>query len=72
MPLDEETAKHCNFQIIGGKATGTYRFVTGFYWLTIMPTEFQSYRSRIGKPIKYIRSPRRQTGCDKGIKGKTF
>ena len=26
--LGEETAKHCNFQIVGGKATGTYRFVT--------------------------------------------
>ena len=41
VPLEEETAKHCNFQIIGGKATGTYRFITGFYGLTIMPTEFQ-------------------------------
>ena len=39
--LEEETAKHCNFQIIGGKATGTCRFITGFYGLTIMPTEFQ-------------------------------
>ena len=41
MPLEEETAKHCNFQIIDGKATGTYRFISGFYGLTIMPTEFQ-------------------------------
>ena len=41
VPLDEETAKHCNFQIIGGKPTGTYRFITGFYGLTIMPTEFR-------------------------------
>ena len=41
VPLDRETAKHCNFQIIGGKATGTYRFITGVYGLTIMPTEFQ-------------------------------
>ena len=23
VPLNKETAKHCNFQIIGGKATGT-------------------------------------------------
>ena len=23
IPLDESTAKHCNFQIIGGKSTGT-------------------------------------------------
>ena len=28
IPLEEETAKQCNFQIIGGKANGTYRFVT--------------------------------------------
>ena len=41
VPLEEGTAKHCNFQIIGGKATGTYRFITGFYGLTIVPTEFQ-------------------------------
>ena len=41
LPLDESMAKHCNFQIIDGKSTGTYRFVTGHYGLSIMPTEFQ-------------------------------
>ena len=41
IPLDESTAKHCNFQIRGGKSTGTYRFVTGHYGLTIMPSEVQ-------------------------------
>ena len=41
LPLEGETAKHCNFQIIGAKATGTYRFITGFYGLTLVPTEFQ-------------------------------
>ena len=41
VPLGESTAKHCNFLIIGGKTTGTYRFVTGHYGLSIMPTEFQ-------------------------------
>ena len=41
IPLDEETARHCNFQIVGGKATGTYRFITGFYGFTVMPTVFQ-------------------------------
>ena len=41
VPLHSLTAKHCNFQIIGGESTGTYRFVTGFYDLTVMPTEFQ-------------------------------
>ena len=38
--LDKKTAKHCTFQIIGGKATGTSRFITGFYGLIVMPTEF--------------------------------
>ena len=28
-------------QIIGGESTGTYRFVTGFYGLMVMPTAFQ-------------------------------
>ena len=41
VPLHPLTAKHCNFQIIGGESTGTYRFVTGFYGLTVMPTAFQ-------------------------------
>ena len=41
VPLHLLTAKHCNFQIIGGELTGTYRFVTGLYGLSVMPTEFQ-------------------------------
>ena len=41
VPLHLLTAKHCNFQIIGGESTGTYRFVTSFYGLSVMPTEFQ-------------------------------
>ena len=41
VPLHADTAKHCNFQIIGGAATGIYCFQTGYYGLTIMPTEFQ-------------------------------
>ena len=41
VPLHELTSKHCNFQIIGGKSTGTWRFYTGFYGLSVMPTEFQ-------------------------------
>ena len=40
-PLHQLTAKHCIFQIIGGESTGTYRFETGFYGLSVMPTEFQ-------------------------------
>ena len=44
VPLDESTAIHCNFQIIDGKSTGTYRFITGNYGVSIMPTEFQKLR----------------------------
>ena len=40
VPLHESTARHCNFQIVGGRSTGTYRFITGHYGLTMMPTEF--------------------------------
>ena len=39
--LNPETAKHCNFNIVSGDMTGTYRFKTGFYGLTDMPSEFQ-------------------------------
>ena len=39
--LHKDTAKHCNFNIICGESTGTYRFKTGFYDLTDMPAEFQ-------------------------------
>ena len=42
VPLHISTAKHCNFQIIGGKSTGTYRFVSSFYGLSVMLTEFQT------------------------------
>ena len=41
VPLHISRAKHCNFQIFGGESTGRYRFVSGFYGLTVMPTEFQ-------------------------------
>ena len=40
LPLSKETSKHCKFSILGGQITGTYRFLTGFYGLTDMPTEF--------------------------------
>ena len=44
--LSDKTSKHCNFNIVGGSATGTYRFKTGFYGLTDMPTEFQKAMDR--------------------------
>ena len=45
--LNPILAKHCNFAIIGGKASGIYRFLTGFYGLTVMPTEFQRIMEEI-------------------------
>ena len=39
--LHSDTACHCNFNLVGGAMTGTYRFKTGFYGLTDMPAEFQ-------------------------------
>ena len=39
--LSELTSIHCNFNIICGESTVTYRFNTGFYGLTDMPSEFQ-------------------------------
>ena len=41
IPLQELTNRHCIFQIVGGKSTGRYRFTTGFYGLTVMPTNIQ-------------------------------
>ena len=44
--LTAETAKQCNFNIVGGQATGTYRFLTCFYGLADMPAEFQKAMDR--------------------------
>ena len=41
LKLTADTAKQCNFNIVGRKATGTYRFPTGFYGLADMPAELQ-------------------------------
>ena len=41
VPLHLIIAKHCNFQTIGGESTGTYKFVTGFYGLSVTLTEIQ-------------------------------
>ena len=38
--LSKDTARQCTFQIVGGEATGIYRFITGFFGLNTMPTEF--------------------------------
>ena len=39
--LDRKSREQCNFSLVGGNATGTYQFRTGFYGLTDMPAEFQ-------------------------------
>ena len=53
IPLDESIAEHCNFSILGGRATGTYRFMNGFYGLTDMPETFQK---TIDKTLEGINS----------------
>ena len=53
IPLDPNTQKHCNFSLLGGKATGTYRFINGFYGLTDMPATFQK---TIDKTLEVIHS----------------
>ena len=46
LKLAADTARQCNFNLVGGKATGTYRFLTGFYGLADMPAEFQKAMDR--------------------------
>ena len=43
--LDPETARQCNFNIISGEGTGTYRLFTGFYGLADMPAVFQKVKN---------------------------
>ena len=52
LKLAADTAKQCNFNIVGGKATGTYGFLTGFYGLADMPAEFQKAMDRTIKHAK--------------------
>ena len=44
--LTADTARQCSFNIVGGEATGIYRFLTGFYGLADMPAEFQKAMDR--------------------------
>ena len=41
MKLSEATSRQCNFNIVGGTITGTYRFKSGFYGLGDKPNEYQ-------------------------------
>ena len=40
-PLDKSTRDQCNSSLIGGNATVTYQFQTGFYGLKDMPAKFR-------------------------------
>ena len=53
LKLAADTARQCKFNIVGGNATGTYRFLTGFYSLADMPAEFQKAMER---PIKHSKN----------------
>ena len=66
VPLDESTAKHCSFQIIGGKSTGTHRFKTGPYGPSIIPTEFQKLMNITMLLWTYICVYRGYFNCYKG------
>ena len=39
--LNLELGKHCNFAIFDGKSSGIFRFITGFYRIKNMRTEFR-------------------------------
>ena len=45
--LHFKTSRQCNFSLVGGAATSTYRFLTGFYGLADMPAEFQQAINRV-------------------------
>ena len=46
IPLDENIQKNCNFNILGGRATGAYRFINGFYGLTDIAATFQKTKNK--------------------------
>ena len=39
--LEQKTSEQCNFSLVRGNSTGTYRFKNGFYRLTSIPADFQ-------------------------------
>ena len=54
IPLPQVPAKQCNFQTVGGESTGTYRFVTGFYSLLVMPTDFQKVMDNLLAKLREV------------------
>ena len=53
LKLCDQTSKQCNFSIVGGETTWTYRFLTGFYGLGDMPNEFQRVMNSLLKNIPF-------------------
>ena len=51
LQLCTDTSKQCNFSIVGGETTGTYRFLTEFYGLGDVPNDFRKVMKSL---IKYI------------------
>ena len=67
IPLDKNAAVQCSFQSFGHKATGTYRFITGFSGLTAMPTEFQRINNKnLEGLVEHIYLQRRHRNHYKG------
>ena len=67
LKLAADTARQCNFNVVGENATGTYRFFTWFYGLADMPAEFQKAMDRTERSTtqKKIFFPRRYFHCVK-------
>ena len=51
IPLSKKASNQCNFYIVGGEVTGSYRFKTGFYGLGDMPNDFQRIMDRLTKKL---------------------
>ena len=59
IPLHPDTAKRCNFNLVSGEATGTYRFLTGLYGLNRYASRIsESTRFSFSWPIKHLVFPR--------------
>ena len=51
IPLSKKASNQCNFNIVEGEVTGSYRFKTGFYGLGDMPNEFQRIMDRLTEKL---------------------
>ena len=51
IPLSKKASNQCNFNIVGGDVTGSYRFKTAFYGLGDMLKEFQRIIDRLTEKL---------------------